>query len=131
MPTFRFPCTEITGTKFVFISQGSSTNSCLCFVLGPAPRIFTKILEVPISLIRRLNIRINIYLDDMLLLGRLINEALIATDRAIFSLQHLGFVINLKKSILTPQQKIVFRCPSGFCQHVIVLTPEKLMKVTS
>ena len=67
----------------------------------------------------------------MLLLGRLINEALIATDRAIFSLQHLGFVINLKKSILTPQQKIVFRCPSGFCQHVIVLTPEKLMKVTS
>ena len=93
---------------------------CLCFVLGPAPRIFTKILEVPISLIRRLNIRINIYLDDMLLLGRLINEVLIATDTAIFSLQHLGFVINLKKSILTPQQKIVFSCPSGFCQHVIV-----------
>ena len=90
------------------------------FCLRPAPRIFTKILEVPISLIRRLNIRINIYLDDMLLLGRLINEVLIATDTAIFSLQHLGFVINLKKSILTPQQKIVFRCPGGFCQHVTV-----------
>ena len=40
------------------------------FSLGPAPRIFTKILKVAISLIRRLNIKIVIYLDDMLLLGR-------------------------------------------------------------
>ena len=41
---------------------------CLCFCLGLAPRIFAKILKVPISLLRRLNIRIAIYLDDMLLL---------------------------------------------------------------
>ena len=42
---------------------------CLCFGLGPAPVIFTKILKVPIFLIRRLNIRIAIYLYGMLLLG--------------------------------------------------------------
>ena len=79
---------------------------CLCFGSGPAPRIFITILKVPISLIRRLNIRIVIYLDNMLLLGRSIKEVLIATDTAIFLFQHLGFVIDLKKSILTPQQKI-------------------------
>ena len=42
---------------------------CLCFGLGPAPRVFTKILKVPTSLLRRLNIRIFIYLDDMLLMS--------------------------------------------------------------
>ena len=39
---------------------------CLCFDLGSAPLIFIKILKVPISLLRRLQIRVIIYLDDML-----------------------------------------------------------------
>ena len=42
---------------------------CLCFGLGPAPLIFTKILKIPISLLRRLQIRVIIYLDDMLLMS--------------------------------------------------------------
>lgn len=42
---------------------------CLCFDLGPAPRIFTKLLKVPIAILRRLKIRLVIYLDDMLLMG--------------------------------------------------------------
>ena len=103
---------------------------CLCFGLGPTPRIFTKILKVPISLIRRLNIRIVIYLDDML--GRSIKKVLIATDTVIILLQHLGFVINLKKSILTPQQKIEFLgLLVDSLNMSLSLTPEKLMKVTS
>ena len=57
----------------------------------------------------------------MLLLGRSIKDVLIATDMVIFLLQHLGFVINLIKSILTPSQKNrVFRSASGFSQHLIV-----------
>ena len=91
---------------------------CLCFGSGPAPRIFIKILKVSISPIRRLNIRIVIYLDNMLLLGRSIKEVLIAAGTAIFLLQHLEFVIDLKKSILTPQQKI--ESTSGFSQYDIV-----------
>ena len=79
-----------------------------------------------------MNIRIVIYLDDMLLLGRLIKEVLIATDTAFFSLQHLGFIINLKKSILTPQQKIEFLgLLVDSLNMSLSLTPEKLMKVTS
>ena len=29
---------------------------CLCFGLGPAPRVFTKLLKIPVSVLRRLNI---------------------------------------------------------------------------
>ena len=70
------------------------------FWLRTSPNNFYKTLKVPISLIRRLNIKIVIYLDDMLLLGRSIKEVPIATDTVIFLLRHLGFVIKLKKSIL-------------------------------
>ena len=44
----------------------------LCFGLGPAHRVFTKLLKVPISLLRKMNIRIIIYLEDMLILSHTI-----------------------------------------------------------
>ena len=81
---------------------------CLCFRLGPAPRIFTKLLKIPVSVLRRLNIRIIIYLDDMLLIGHKIEETLMAIDTVIFLLQQLGFVLNLKKPVLMPTQRIEF-----------------------
>ena len=80
----------------------------LCFGLAPAVRIFTKLLKIPISMLRRLNILIIIYLDDMLLISRTIEETLMARDTVIFLLQLLGFVLNLKKSVLTPTQRIDF-----------------------
>ena len=43
---------------------------CLCFGIRPAPRTFTKLLKVPIDLLRWVKIQIMIYLDDMLLMGR-------------------------------------------------------------
>ena len=53
---------------------------CLAFGLGPAPRIFTKLLKVPISILRRLNIRLIIYLDDLLLMGSNYQEICLARD---------------------------------------------------
>ena len=47
---------------------------CLCFRLGPAPVIFTKLMKVPISLLRRLNIRLIVYLDDMLIMAKSVQE---------------------------------------------------------
>ena len=81
---------------------------CLCFGLGPAPRLFTKLLKLPIALMRRLNVRIIIYLDDMLLMCQSVEKMLLARDTLLFLLQHLGFVINQTKSQLTPVQKIEF-----------------------
>ena len=43
---------------------------CHCFGIGPVPRIFTKLLKVPIDFLRWVNIRIIIYLGDTLLMGR-------------------------------------------------------------
>ena len=80
---------------------------CLCFGLGLAP-IFTKLLKVPTALLRRVNIRIIIYLDEMLLMGRTLPEILMARDTLVFLLQHLGFAINLKKSVLHPVKQIEF-----------------------
>ena len=42
----------------------------LCFGLGAALRIFTKLLKIPISVLRRLMIRVIIYLDDLFILGK-------------------------------------------------------------
>ena len=81
---------------------------CLCFGLGSAPRIFTKLMKIPIALMRRLNVRLKIYLDDMLLMGSSLEEIMMARDTLIFILLHLGFVINFQKSILTPSHQIQF-----------------------
>ena len=53
---------------------------CLCFGLGPAPRIFTKLMKIPISVLRRMNKRLIIYLDDILLMAQSISELNIARD---------------------------------------------------
>ena len=49
-----------------------------------------------------------IYSDDMLLMSQRIEELLFSRDTVIFLLIHLGFVINLKESMLNPVQKIEF-----------------------
>ena len=65
---------------------------CLCFGLEPAPRISTKLLKIPLSVLRRINIRIGIYLDDMLIMDQTTEEILMSRDTINFLLQHLGFV---------------------------------------
>ena len=44
----------------------------------------------------------------MLLMGRTLPEILMAIDILIFLLQHLGFVTNLKKSVLHPVKQMEF-----------------------
>ena len=67
------------------------------FSLGPGldPLRFTKILKVPISLLRRLQICMVIYLDNMLLISEKLEELLMGKDAITFLLTQLGFVINL------------------------------------
>ena len=79
---------------------------CPCFGLGPAPLIFTILMKIPISLMRRINIRLIIYLDEMLITARPVQELIFHRDTVVYLLQNLGFVLNLKKSVLEPSQKI-------------------------
>ena len=81
---------------------------CLSFGLEPAPKVFNKLLKFPIALLRRINIRIIVYLDDMLLMGRTLQGIMTGRDTLIFLLQNLDYVINLKKSILQPVKQLEF-----------------------
>ena len=68
---------------------------CFCFGLSPGPLMFTKLLKVPIALLRKLKVRLIIYLDDILLMATSKEELEIERDALTFLLQHLGFVINV------------------------------------
>ena len=96
----------------------------------PAPLAFTKLLKGPISLLRKLHVRIIIYLDDMLLLASSLEDLLLAGDILIFILQHLGFLIGIKKSYLEPTLTLEFLgviVDSG--EMTLSLPKEKLLKV--
>ena len=80
----------------------------LAFGLGPAPRTFTKLLKIPVGTLRRLMIRVIIYLDDMLLIASNMEEILRSRDSAIFLFENLGFTINYGKSVLTPCHRCEF-----------------------
>jgi len=81
---------------------------CLCFGLAPAPRLFTKLMKILVAVIRRLNGRIIVFLDDILLIASTKEDLIGLRDTLIFLLQQLGFMINLKKSVLSPCQQIEF-----------------------
>ena len=80
----------------------------LAFEVGPGPRIFTKLLKVPLTVLRRLMIRLVAYLDDFLIMGRTKEEAIQARDSVLYLLQMLGFTINWEKSVLQPTQEVEF-----------------------
>ena len=68
------PLQKISRKYFRFHWSGNLYEFlCLCFGLGPAPRIFTILLKIPIVILRRINIR-------MISMCR---------DTVIFLLQHL------------------------------------------
>ena len=52
----------------------------LCFGLVPAPRIFSKLLKVPIALLRQQNILLVISLHNIPLMGRTLEEFLMSQD---------------------------------------------------
>ena len=79
------------------------------FGLGPVPRIFTKLLKVPIAILRRVNIRIIIYLDDIVANGEDVTRNSHGERHIDISITTFwGFVINLKKSVLHPVKQIEF-----------------------
>ena len=79
-----------------------------------APRAFTKVIEIPIFLLRKINIKVIIYLDDKLILSHTIREAHMSQDTDMYLLQNFGFIINIKKSM----------------EMTLSLTLEKLQKIS-
>ena len=105
---------------------------CLCFGLGPAPRLFTKLMKVPMTILRRLNICLIVYLDDILIMGASMEEILMARDTVIYLLEALGFVINWAKSVLEPAKVMEFLgIVIDSVAMTMLLTEEKITKLTN
>jgi hypothetical protein len=81
---------------------------CLPFGLSSAPRIFTKLMKPIIAHLRKLGIRLLIYLDDLLILGSSPNGVLQHLRSVVNLLLSLGFLINWEKSVVIPSQSIEF-----------------------
>ena len=81
---------------------------CLPFGLCTAPRVFTKVLKPAIELLRAIGIRLVIYMDDMLIMAHSNQMLREQIYQVLFLIENLGFIINSKKSLLSPTQEIEF-----------------------
>ena len=75
---------------------------------GTSPKDIHKVDESSLSLLRKLYVRLIIFLDDILLMASSKEELTFVRDTLIYLLQNLGFLINRKKSVLEPCQNIQF-----------------------
>ena len=64
----------------------------------------------------------------MLLMGQTMEEILMSRDTTIFLLQHLGFVLNMEKSILNPAQEIEFLGLTVNSAKMTLSLPEQRIK---
>ena len=79
-----------------------------------------------------INIQIVIYLDNMLIMGQKMEEILMSRDTVIFLMQHLGFFLNMEKSILNPVQEIDFLgVTTNSLKMCLSLPQEKVLKIQS
>lgn len=81
---------------------------CLPFGLSTAPFIFTKVLKPVVNSLRIEGLLSVIYLDDILWIGQDYESCKANVDSTISLLQSLGFIINEKKSNLTPNNRCRF-----------------------
>ena len=71
----------------------------LPFGYSLAPRTFSKCVETALRPLHQRGMRVLFYLDDLLLLARSEEEALVQTTELLAHLSKLGFTINWKKSL--------------------------------
>ena len=57
---------------------------------------------------RKLNVRLTIFLDDILLMAASVEELTLTRGTLIYLLHNLGFLINIKKSVLQSYQTMQF-----------------------
>ena len=80
----------------------------LPFGLSSAPWAFTKLLRVVIAHLRKLGLRLVIYLDDILVVASSQLAARLAVNQVRSLLESLGFVISVEKSVEDPVQALEY-----------------------
>ena len=90
------PCArELSKISSILMEGKQLRVLVVTFWSGSSTSDFYKIIKVPIAILRWIQFKAIIYLDDMLQISQTINGLDIARDILIFLLQSLGFVINL------------------------------------
>ena len=80
----------------------------LPFGLATAPLVFTLLVKEVKLLALKQDIRLHQYLDDWLIRASSQDEARKHTVKLLSLIQNLGFIVNLRKSELNPQQRFAF-----------------------
>ena len=95
---FKYLCFDFEGVRYCFIA--------LVFGLSCAPRVFTKILKVPLSYLRIEGFKNSAWLDDIVLVGSSFQATsdIVSSSRSF--LESLGFIIKPSKSNLVPSQSL-------------------------
>ena len=93
--------------RFRWDNQTYQFRACP-FGLASAPRMFTKLMKPITAILRRMGVKLVIYLDDMILLNQDRILLIKQTQSTLWLLQCLGFHINWDKSIIDPTNKIEF-----------------------
>ncbi len=104
--------------------------TCMAMGMSAAPRVFTKLLKIPLTHLRNLGYTIAGYSDDQPLIENSAEEAFQAWKYAAKLFEDLGFTINVEKSVVVPTQTIEHL---GFIidsrSMTVTMTPEKTMKI--
>ena len=96
----RFMRLKWKGTLYQF--------TCLPFGLASAPRQFTRLMKPIVTELRKLGVRLLIYLDDILLFNQDPSRLVTDTNSLTHLLSNLGLVLNTKKSVTIPTREIEF-----------------------
>lgn len=82
--------------------------TCLPFGLAQSPRVYTKVIRPVAAILRRLGIRLIVYLDDWLLLNESSEGLTKEVEKALTLFSRLGLTVNHEKSVLSPSQRVEF-----------------------
>ena len=93
--------------------------TCLPFGLSTAPRVFTKVMRPVVAYLRNAGYLSVQYLDDLLLLGMTVQACEDNIAQTLKLLRRLGFLVNNKKSNLTPSTAIKYL---GFVFNTVDMT---------
>jgi hypothetical protein len=69
----------------------------MAFGLAITPRVFTKLLRTPIALLRRMGIRLIVYMDDILVMNRSYQGVQSDLQTVVAMMEGLGFLIHRLK----------------------------------
>ena len=88
--------------------------------LCTCPRKFTKMMKPPLAVLRQCDHIISGYIDGQYLQGKTQQKCIANIIAAITLFENLGLVKHPEKSVIVPQQRLVFL---GFIIESVLMTP--------